>query len=296
LDDQYHSLMVRVNLPQGQDFDETKFQLLPSQPANTEPETEEVAAAPEQEEVVAEETPGEPVAIAAEPTPEPESDGLQGAIDTIKDAIEERPALAIVIGVGVLLLLVLLISLLIVLLRGRKAPEPEQAPVQFDEPYTPPASPWSPEPAIDAGIPTTSAPAEDRTEVAPADWSGPDPGVPPFAPVPSEIPAAGSTRIIERAPKTLAMLVDKARPDQRYDLSGTINIGRSSDNQISLQVPSISRHHAWIKSEGEDFLVFDVGSANGTFVNDEQIKEPRRLESGDVVRFGDAEFVFTKVF
>ena len=119
--------------------------------------------------------------IAAEPTPEPESDGLQGAIDTVKDAIEERPALAIVIGVGVLLLLVLLISLLIVLLRGRKAPEEEQAPVQFDEPYTPPASPWSPEPA-DAGIPTTSAPAEDRTEVAPADWSGPDPGVPPFAP------------------------------------------------------------------------------------------------------------------
>ena len=149
---------------------------------------------------------------------------------------------------------------------------------------------------FDAGIPTTSAPAEDRTEVGSADWSGPDPGVPPFAPAPSEIPAAGSTRIIERAPKTLAMLVDKARPDRRYDLSGTINVGRSSDNQISLQVPSISRHHAWIKSEGEDFLVFDVGSANGTFVNDEQIKEPHRLESGDVVRFGDAEFVFTKVF
>ena len=113
---------------------------------------------------------------------------------------------------------------------------------------------------------------------------------------PSEIPAAGSTRIIQRAPKTLAMLVDKARPDRRYDLSGTINIGRASDNQISLQVPSVSRHHAWIKSEGEDFLVFDVGSANGTFVNDEQIKEPHRLDSGDLVRFGDAEFVFTKVF
>jgi len=295
MDDQLHSLMVRVNLPQGQDFDETKFQILPSQPANTEPEPEQVAAAPEQEEVASEQTPTEPAVIAAEPTPEPESDGLQGAIDTVKDAIEERPALAIVIGVGVLLLLALLISLLIVLLRGRKAPEEEQAPVQFDEPYTPPSPSWSPQPA-DAGIPTTAAPAEDRTEVAPADWSGPDPGVPPFAPAPSEIPAAGSTRIIQRAPKTLAMLVDKARPDQRYDLSGTINVGRASDNQISLQAPSVSRHHAWIKSEEEDFLVFDVGSANGTFVNDEQIKEPRRLDSGDVVRFGDAEFVFTKVF
>lgn len=293
-DDQYHSLMVRVNLPQGQDFDETKFQILPSQSDSTEPGPDQVAASSEQAEVVTD-TPGEPVVIAAEPTPEPESEGLQGAIDTVKDAIEERPALAIVIGVGVLLLLVLLISLLVVLLRGRKRPEEEHAPVEFDEPYTPPTPPWSPEPA-DAGIPTSSAPADDRTEVAPVDWTGPDPGVPPLAPAPSEIPAAGSTRIIQRAPKTLAMLVDKAHPDRRYDLSGTMNVGRSGDNQITLQDSTVSRHHAWIKSEGEDFLVFDVGSANGTFVNDEQIEEPRRLDNGDVVRFGDAEFVFTKIF
>ncbi|MFN2242556.1 MAG: FHA domain-containing protein, partial [Anaerolineae bacterium] len=106
----------------------------------------------------------------------------------------------------------------------------------------------------------------------------------------------GGTRVIQRAPKTLAMLVDKAHPDRRYDLAGTINVGRSADNQIAIQDPTVSRHHAWIKAEGEEFLVFDVGSANGTFVNDERIEEPRRLESGDVVRFGDAEFVFTKVF
>ncbi|NIV39977.1 MAG: FHA domain-containing protein, partial [Anaerolineae bacterium] len=208
---------------------------------------------PEEEEAISEQTPTEPAPVAAEPTPEPESEGLQGVIDTIKDAIDERPALAIVIGVGVLLLLVLLISLLIVLLRGRKAPVEEQALVEFDEPYVPPAAPWSPEPA-DAGIPTTAAPVEDRTEVAPVDWSEPDPGPQPFAPVPSEIPAAGATRVIERAPKTLAMLVDKTRPDQRYDLAGTVNVGRARDNQIVLQAPSVSRHHAWIKAEGDDFL------------------------------------------
>jgi hypothetical protein len=284
-----------VNLPQGQDFDETKFQIVSSAPPDAEPNPEQEAPPPEEEEAVAEETPAEPAAVAAEPTAEPESEGLQGVMDTIKDAIDERPALAIVIGVGVLLLLVLLISLLVVLLRGRKAPEEVQAPVEFDEPYTPPAAPWSPEP-VDAGIPTTAAAAEERTEVAPVDWPGPEPDAQPFAPVPSEIPAAGATRVIERAPKSLAILVDKTRPDQRYDLSGTVNVGRARENQIVLQAPSVSRHHAWIKAEGEDFSVFDVGSANGTFVNDERIQEPRRLESGDVIRFGDAEFVFTKVF
>jgi VWFA-related protein len=300
MDDQYHSLMIRVNLPQGQDFDETKFQLQPAQPAS--PEPEQVASATEQEEVVSDQTPAEPVVIAAEPTPEPESEGVQAIIDKVKDTIEERPALAIVIGAGALLLLVLIIALVIVLLRGRKSQEEEYAPVQFDEPYTPPAAPWTPEHA-DAGIPTTHAPAEDKTEMAAADWMGPGPGMPPPGPgmppmpqAPSEIPAVGGTRVIQRAPKTLALLVDKAHPDRKYDLAGTMNIGRAGDNQISIQDATISRHHAWIKAEGEDFLVFDVGSANGTFVNDERVQEPHRLNSGDVVRFGDAEFVFTKVF
>jgi pSer/pThr/pTyr-binding forkhead associated (FHA) protein len=102
--------------------------------------------------------------------------------------------------------------------------------------------------------------------------------------------------VIDRAPKSLAMLVNKAHPDQRYDLSGTTNIGRSGDNQVTIKDPTVSRHHAWIKAEGKDFSVFDIGSANGTFVNDERVEEPHLLESGDVIRFGDAEFVFTKVF
>jgi hypothetical protein len=115
---------------------------------------------------------------------------------------------------------------------------------------------------------------------------GPDMGIPP----------AGGTRVIERAPKHLAMLVDRTRPDNKFDLKGTVNVGRGKDNQIVLDHPTVSRQHAWVKAEGEDFFVFDVGSANGTFVNDERVEEPHRLENGDVVRFGETEFVFTKVF
>jgi pSer/pThr/pTyr-binding forkhead associated (FHA) protein len=115
--------------------------------------------------------------------------------------------------------------------------------------------------------------------------------------VESGIPQAGGTIVIEKQPKHLAMLVDKARPDRKYDLKGTSNIGRArNENQIVLEDVTVSRRHAWIKVEGEDFFIFDVGSANGTFVNDEPVRDPRRLESGDVVRFGDAAFVFTKVF
>jgi len=111
-----------------------------------------------------------------------------------------------------------------------------------------------------------------------------------------DIPAAGGTRIIERAPKHLAMLVEKARPDRKYDLKGTINVGRARENQVCLDDVTVSRQHAWIKAEGEDFLVFDIGSANGTFVNDERVDAPRRLENGDVIRFGEVELIFTRIF
>jgi len=296
-DSNYHSLMVRVTLPQGQDFDETKFQILPAAPPTAPTSVPEGAASTGLAGT------GEASLPSVETTPEPTATGIGGIIDTIKDTIEERPLLAVVIGAGVLLLIILLIALVVVLFRGRKAGEEEYAPVEYEEPYSPPAPAWTPGPT-DVGTPVTSGPVplKDKTEIASGGWPEPGASAPPFAPPPAGpvpepgIPAAGGTRIIERAPKHLAMLVDKSRTERKFDLKGTINVGRARDNQIVLDDPTISRHHAWIKAEGESFLVFDVGSANGTFVNDEQVEEPRQLENGDVVRFGDAEFVFTNVF
>lgn len=299
-DAETHRLIVGVDLPQGQDFDEIKFQIREAEPTVEPTPAELASAAPLEEELitappVSEEESDPPL----QATPEPTASGIEGVVDKVRDTFEERPALAVVIGAGVLLLIILFVALLIVLLRGRKREEEEEyAPVEFDEPYAPPPQPvWTPGPAdADLAPPTAAPPKDSRTEVAPADWQEPGVGVPSFAPAPSESAAAGGTRMIERGPKHLAMLVDKARPDRRHDLKGTMNIGRARDNQITLDDPTVSRHHAWIKSEGERFLVFDIGSANGTFVNDEQIEEPRHLENGDVVRFGDAEFVFTRVF
>jgi len=300
-DDQTHSLMVRANLPQGQDFDEYRFQFPAAPQAPTEAPPSEVAAV-----LASPESQGSSAGVGssletesppADPTPEPTSEGIEGVIDTVKENIEDRPVLAVGIGVGALLLIALLVALLVVLLRGRKHKEEEPAIVELEAVYTPPPPPaWSPEPT-DAGRPTAGPLVEeDTTQATPLDWQRPGMGMPPFAPVSPEMPAEGGTVLIERAPKHLAMLVDKAHPDRRYDLRGTINVGRAQENQIVLQDPTVSRNHAWIKLQGEDFLVFDVGSANGTFVNEERVEAPRSLQNGDVVRFGDAAFVFTKVF
>jgi diguanylate cyclase (GGDEF)-like protein len=63
------------------------------------------------------------------------------------------------------------------------------------------------------------------------------------------------------------------------------DIGRSSRNDLFLDQESISRQHARITFDGTSYWVQDLGSTNGTFVNDERVKE-KRLRDGDQVRIG----------
>src|SRR5438045_2779940 len=69
------------------------------------------------------------------------------------------------------------------------------------------------------------------------------------------------------------------------------SIGREPSNSISILDGSISRHHCVIKKDGEHFIITDLDSRNGTFVNHVPVKE-RKLEPGDEVRVGNSLFIF----
>ena len=62
-------------------------------------------------------------------------------------------------------------------------------------------------------------------------------------------------------------------------------IGRSSSNDLFIDQESISRHHARISFDGTSYWATDLGSTNGTYVNDELVRE-QRLRDGDQVRIG----------
>lgn len=73
---------------------------------------------------------------------------------------------------------------------------------------------------------------------------------------------------------------------QEYVLmeGATVTIGRSASNDIHIPEQHVSRQHAVVNYRDGVFLLNDLNSANGTFVNDEQVTEAYPLTHGDVIR------------
>ena len=83
------------------------------------------------------------------------------------------------------------------------------------------------------------------------------------------------------------------KPGQRFTIrKGNITIGRLPANDISIPDQQVSRHHATITWENDQFFIRDLGSANGTTVNGTPISAPCPLRDGDVIGLGDIVLTF----
>ncbi len=72
---------------------------------------------------------------------------------------------------------------------------------------------------------------------------------------------------------------------------GLISIGSSDDNNLMIQGESVSPHHAQIIQEDDAYVIRDLDSTNGTYVNQVRIKEAY-LAPGCMMRFGTEDFIF----
>jgi two-component system, cell cycle sensor histidine kinase and response regulator CckA len=91
---------------------------------------------------------------------------------------------------------------------------------------------------------------------------------------------------IRALPAAQLVAVDGPAAGQKFRLDGSATLGRSPDATIMLEDPEVSRIHARIsRSEHGDYLLEDLGSKNGTFVNGARI-ERRLLVIGDRIRVG----------
>lgn len=80
--------------------------------------------------------------------------------------------------------------------------------------------------------------------------------------------------------------------EEYYSLDRDITLGRSSKNDMVIKDPYISKKHLSINKDGKEFFIEDLNSANGTFVNEERLLNPIRLEHGDLVQVGQVSFLF----
>ena len=149
-------------------------------------------------------------------------------------------------------------------------------------------------------------------EPAPAD-SGSEPATAPrmkAPPLPSAAPVQEDATVFARGraptePQTIPegviegtvvakfarLIAQEGTPPPEYQLGPRTSIGRVRENEISIPKPSVSRKHAVIAQTPEGYVITDLDSGNGTFVNDERVKT-RKLKDGDRVRLGDRAFVF----
>lgn len=74
---------------------------------------------------------------------------------------------------------------------------------------------------------------------------------------------------------------------EEFDLTGGATIGRSSSSELTIDDSFVSHMHARILRRGQYYFVEDLGSTNGTFLNDRRVERDAQLKVRDLLRMGD---------
>ena len=92
-----------------------------------------------------------------------------------------------------------------------------------------------------------------------------------------------------------AELTVKAGNEERsYKLDDRpCRIGRARENTIVLDSELISRHHTLVQAGGGAYIIYDLGSRNGTFLNGKRLTAPAELRDGDTIAIGQFELSFS---
>ncbi len=97
-------------------------------------------------------------------------------------------------------------------------------------------------------------------------------------------PAAKASR--GRPPSQVVIHVPEGGKPRSVRLSGSVEIGRSERCAIRLDDTYVSQMHARLSGDDGTWRLEDLGSTNGTFLNDRKVSEPVEVHAGDVVKIG----------
>lgn len=191
---------------------------------------------------------------------------------------------------------------------GRRAAEPPPAPVAPPAPAAPPpvAASQDVAPPPESSDTTTVVIADvvEQLQVeatilavhvtqplpSSAGTSAPDPGATVLHTPAALATDTGDEHTFLLPPAALLINPDDPSP-QEYRLTAVNYLGRSDDNHLQIARPGVSRRHAVIMAAGGGFVIQDLGSQNGVFINNERISE-HQLQDGDQVVIGDSAMLY----
>jgi hypothetical protein len=104
--------------------------------------------------------------------------------------------------------------------------------------------------------------------------------------------ASAVADVAHRSPQLVVARAPGHESGMIYDVDGDLVLGRGDRAEIRLEDPFASSRHARIYEQGNIVVIEDLGSTNGTYLNEEVLQSPRPLHPGDRVRIGDSEFTF----
>lgn len=85
--------------------------------------------------------------------------------------------------------------------------------------------------------------------------------------------------LVVRIPDSSAQVI-------RLNGGSEVTLGRAPESTICIADPYASDHHAHVFHDGQDWLVEDLGSTNGTFLNEVKVTSPTPIEAGDQLGIG----------
>lgn len=155
-------------------------------------------------------------------------------------------------------------------------------------PASPPAAPASPRTGEDVVVPP-SRPAAAGASVPGA----PPPAAPPAAPPKAPAPAPAAAQRAAGAPLAYLVIRSGSLKGQRVGIKvPVVNVGRADYNDIPLPDDSVSTVHAKIQRREGIWMLVDLDSTNGSFVDGERVEGDVALAPGALVRFGEVRAFF----
>jgi hypothetical protein len=82
------------------------------------------------------------------------------------------------------------------------------------------------------------------------------------------------------------LLIELSGAIQRFPLERPMLVGRSEANDVAIDHPTLSKHHARLEARDGTWFISDLKSSNGTRVSDEKVRDATALTDGCAIRFG----------